>query len=1076
MSRRATAGSLAWFSRHAVAANLVLLLMVVGGLYALSQLNTQFFPNFELDIVNVEVEWQGATAEDVADGITRPLEDELRDLDGLREMVSTSAEGISVITLEFSEGTDMAQAVEDAKERVGRVRNLPPDSETPTINRVTRYDPIARVLLTGDLQPDELRGVARDLEESLLQSGVARVQVTGLPDEEIRITTGNDQLLDLGLSFDRFAGLIGSQSRDLPAGEVGEADVARQLRSLEQRRSVAEFENLQLSIDGRNIMLGDIASVERLPRDGEIEVYYQGRPAVELLLERAEQEDALDSARILEDWVAETQPTLPPGVELQVFDESWELISERIGLLVKNGLSGLLLVVGILFVFLSGRVAFWVTVGIPASFLAALTVLWLVGGSINMMSLFALIMTLGIIVDDAIVVGEDGLAHYQRGEGPWRASEGGARRMLPPVVASSLTTIAAFLPLMAVGGVIGNILFDIPLVVVCVIIASLVEAFLVLPGHLRRSFEAMQRPDGGWPGRIWRLFTRQRSQPPAVDEAGRALRPGPGPVRRRIDGAFDRFRDGYFIPAVQRALAFRWTTIAVGVALVIGSVGLVAGGRIAFTFFPNVEGTILNANTSFVAGTPRERTKAYLERLESALLETEEALGGELLRGHLVYVGKKLSDGTGTQDRGDHYGSIMVELVSPDARDVSNSEFMAEWRERVPAAAGLEDLVIQERMAGPPGDDLDIRLIGPDIHQLKTASEALQETLASYAGVSAISDDLPWGQEQWIYSLTEEGRALGLDVAEIGSQLRATYLGELVQIFHERRDEVEVRVRLDEGERRGLAALSDFRVQLPDGGAVPLDSVAQIDSRRGFEALRHIDARQAVTVTADVDAAVANANRILADLEASALPDLAAQHGLEYSFGGRAQDQEETLADMRTGLVLALTLIYIILAWIFGSYGWPLVVMAVIPFSLVGAFLGHWVMGLDLTILSLFGLFGLTGIVVNNSIILVVFYRQLREQRRMSADRALVEASRQRLRPVLLTSLTTIGGLLPLLFETSVQAQFLIPMAVSIAGGLAGATLLVLFLVPAMLSVYESAAERLNGGADNRFREATDHG
>lgn len=1066
MSRRGPAGSLAWFSRHPVAANLVLLLMVVGGLYAVSQLNTQFFPNFELDVVNVEVEWQGATAEDVADGITRPLEDELRDLDGLREMTSTSAEGIAVITLEFSEGTDMAQAVEDAKERVGRVRNLPPEAETPTINRVTRYDPIARVLLTGEVQPDELRGLARDLEESLLQSGVARVQVTGLPAEEIRISTSNERLLDLGLSFDRFAGLIGSQSRDLPAGEVGEADVARQLRSLEQRRSVAEFEDLQLSLDGRNVLLSDIARVERLPRDGEVEVYYQGRPAVELLLERAEQEDALDSARILEGWVEETRPTLPPGVELQVFDESWELISERIGLLVKNGLGGLILVVGILFIFLSGRVAFWVTVGIPASFLAALTVLWLVGGSINMISLFALIMTLGIIVDDAIVVGEDGLAHYQRGESPFRASEGGARRMFPPVIASSLTTVAAFLPLMAVGGVIGNILFDIPLVVICVILASLVEAFLVLPGHLRRSFEAMQRTDGGWPGRLWRLLSRRHREPAQA---------GPGPVRRRIDGAFDTFRDRYFIPAVRRALMFRWTTIAVGIALLIGSVGLVAGGRIAFTFFPTVEGTILYANASFVAGTPRERTEAYLGELEAGLLEAEEALGGDLLRGHLVYVGKTQGEGAGAQDRGDHYGAIMAELVSPDARQVSNREFMAAWRERVPEAAGLEQLVVQERMAGPPGDDLDIRLIGPDIQALKAASETLQEELAGYDGVSAISDDLPWGQEQWVYRLTDEGRALGLDVAEIGSQLRATYLGEIVQIFHERRDEVEVRVRLDEAERRGLAGLSDFRVQLPGGGAVPLDSVAEIDSRRGFEALRHVDARQAVTVTADVDASVANANRILADLEARFLPELATDHGLEYSFGGRAQDQEETLADMRAGLVLALTLIYIILAWIFGSYGWPLVVMAVIPFSLVGAFLGHWLMGLDLTILSLFGLFGLTGIVVNNSIILVVFYRQLRERRGIAADQALVEASRQRLRPVLLTSLTTIGGLVPLLFETSVQAQFLIPMAVSIAGGLAGATLLVLFLVPAMLSVYEHAAERLQGGT-HRFGEATDHG
>lgn len=1024
---------LLWLAEHPVASNLVMAVMFLSGLFSLTQLNAQFFPTFELDVVTVRVEWVGATAEDVADSVTTPIEDAVRDVDGVREMSSTSAEGVASISLEFAEDTEMGDAVEDVKDRVAGVRNLPPGSEEPTITRVTRYDPIARVVLTGDVPPEHLRQWVRDFEDELLRRGVSNIELTGLPDQEMAISVTQGRLFDRDLTFGELGDAIASESLDLPAGEAGDQDVARQLRSLEQRRSVLGFEGVTFADpDGRIVPLSALADIDQRARDRQVTVRSEGRPAVELLLQRAEDEDALEAAAVLETWLEETRPTLPPGLELEVYDEFWELLAERIGLLVTNGLGGLLLVVGIVFAFLTARVSFWVTLGIPASFFAALTALWLTGGSINMISLFALIMTLGIIVDDAIVVGERGVSRFESGESPAQAAAGGAREMLAPVLAASLTTVAAFIPLMAVSGVIGNILFDIPLVVICVITASLIEAFIVLPGHLRQSFE------------------------------GAARHPEPSRFRVVFDRTFGRFRDGAFRQSVTTAVRYRWATLASAIGLLVLAFGLLLGGRLEFTFFPEPEGTIVNANVGFAPGTPAHRVEAMLDRMEAAIDEVEAVFGEDLVRTRVARHGETYAADPRDSNTGDHFGSVGVELRSPDARETRNTEFIAAWYDAISEPPGLERLTIRERGAGPPGADIDVRMTGAGAETLRQAADEVRHALRNYTGVSGISDDLPYGQEQWIYRLTPEARALGLSTESVGQQIRGAFAGELGQVFHQGRDEVEVRVRLPESHRDSLASLSDLQIRLPEGGMVPLENLVTLDSRRGFEALRHYNGQVAVSVTADVDADVANAGRILADLDDTTLAELRQRHGIETAFGGRAEDQEETIGDMQRGLVLALALIYVILAWVFASYGWPLLVMSIIPFGLIGAFVGHWAMGLDLTILSLFGLFGLTGITVNNSIILAIFYKQIRE-RGLAVREALVEASCQRLRPMILTSLTTIGGLLPLLAETSVQAQFLIPMAAAIAFGLAGATLLVLFLMPALLSVYESAATRMNG-------------
>ncbi len=1023
-------GLIGLFTQHRVAANLLMILMIMAGVWGLAKLNTQFFPSFTLDVISVRVIWSGAAAEDVETGITIPMEQALRTLDDLHEMTSTSADGVAAITLEFKEGADMDRALEKVKEAVDVLRNLPQDAETPEISRMVHYEPVARLLVSGPGDPAELRHLVRGFESQLLGRGIAKIDITGLPKEEIAIEVPAARLAELGLTLDQVAARVAGRSVDLPAGTIGRDDAARQLRSLDQRRDERGFAQLPLVADnqGRLLTVGDVANIQRRPQDDQVSVWHAGRPAVEMLLYRTEHGDSLKSARIFERWLADTRPRLPPGVQLIPYDQAWQLIDERISLLLTNGGGGLVLVTIILFLFLNGRVAFWVAVGIPVSFLATLAVMYVAGGSINMISLFALIMALGIIVDDAIVVGEDALTHHQRGESALAAAEGGARRMLIPVLASSLTTVAAFLPLMLVGGPIGKIMFAIPFVIICVILVSLLESFLVLPAHLRGALEKRHRASS--------------------------------PLRQRLDEGFARFRERRFRPAVIWVLENRAASLAAVMGLMILCIGLLAGGRVGFHFFPAPEGTVINANVAFAAGTPKQQVEDFLAHLEASLAETDRALGGGLVRHHVVYRGLSTAAGGGAARTGERFGLIMVELVSPDHRTVRNKEFSAAWRARVQTPAGLENFTISERQSGPPGRDVDVRLTGDQAARVKAAAVELTEALKGIPGVGAVEDDMAYGQEQLIYRLNPRGQALGLDIEAVGRQLRAAFDGRLVQVFQEGADEVEVRVVLPDAERNRLATLNSLTLVLPNGGRVPLNSVVTLSARQGFEALRHDQGKLAAHVTAEVDTTQNSSDRILASLEDEVLPGLRAKYGVETSFSGRAADQAETFGDMRLGLVFGLGLIYLILAWVFASYGWPLVVMTAIPFGLIGALVGHWLMNIDLTLLSLFGLFGLSGIVVNDSIILVTFYKELRAQG-MAVKEAIIEAACQRLRAVLLTSLTTIGGLAPLLFETSLQAQFLIPMAATICFGLMFSTVLVLLVIPALLSLHEGLALRL---------------
>ena len=1014
------------FAKHRVAANLLMAMMILAGIMALKKLNVQFFPNFELGTISVTTIWSGASAEDIETAITVPLEQRLRNVDQLKQMFSSSAPGVSGMTLEFNEGTNMILALDEVKKQVDDFTNLPDEAEEPRVAQGIRYESVARLLVSGPRKLNELRLLARQFERELLARGIDKVDVDGLPEEIVHIEIEAEQLNRLGIGLNDLARRIDNTSVDLPAGLIGENDGTREIRSRNQRRTPAQFEELNIITDeSTRINLRDVAQVERRIKSGTPFITTGDGSAVVLVLRRSENGDSLTSAKILREWLAETRPTLPPNIKLEMFNESWELIKDRILLLLKNGAGGLALVLLILYLFLSARVAFWVAVGIPVSFMATLAVLYLLGGSINMISLFGLIMALGIIVDDAIVVGEDAQAHYEMGEDPLIASQGGAQRMLAPVTASSMTTIAAFLPLMLIGGIMGNIMSAIPLVIVCVIIASLIESFLILPGHLRHAFiHGHNKPDSR--------------------------------LKVILNNGFESFREKYFRPLIKTAIEFRMTTIAVAIGSFMLALGLFLGGHIGWQFFPSPESTTIYANVRFVAGTAQETVDDFLTTVEKELLDTTASYDEDIIATY--YTMHASSSGRGRPIRGERNGSLYVELVPSEQRMTTNQQFIDDWRNRIKLPTGIESFKISSRQVGPARRDLNIRLTGTTPHNMKKAALDLAAALEKISGISAIDDDLPYGREQLIYSLNPAGEALGLSISEVGRQLRAAYDGIVIQRFQQEADEIEVRLQLPQQEQRQLSSLFQLPIRLPDGNLVPLESVANWESNQGFEALRHYNGQLSADVTADINEDVISNAEVVDILTEDTLPALATQYGIRYSIEGRSASERETFADMKTGALIALLLMYLVLSWVFSSYGWPILVMLGIPLGLTGAVVGHLIMDMNLTILSVFGFFGLSGIVVNDSIILVIFYRQLRAQG-VAVYKALEEAACQRLRAVLLTSLTTIAGLTPLLFETSRQAQFLIPMAVSIAFGLAFATLLILLVIPAMLSIYEDFAE-----------------
>ena len=1010
------------FVRHRNAANLLMALIFVAGVYALSKLNTQFFPDFGVDIISIQVDWPQASTGDVEASILEAIEPELRFLDGVDRVTSHATEGIGRVFVEFETGTDMQAALSEAEAALRRITLLPSDSERPEVRRVVRYDTIVRLVLSGPYSEAVLKRQAKRMRDGLLAAGIDRVAFFGVRDEEILVEIEPRILRQLDLTAVEVAARIEASNRNIPSGTV-EGPVEKQLRSVGLQTTSRDLGSIEIRSydDGQKIRLRDIASLSEAFDEQAPIGLRNGQPAIELHVQRPPSADALEAGRIVDRYLAEGRADYPPQLRIERYDAQADLIRQRIDILIDNGLTGLIVVVLVLLLFLDTHSAFWVAAGIPTAFMAALAVMLALGESINMLTLFALIMTLGLIVDDTIVVGEHAAAQREAGSAAPQAAEAGALRMLVPVTAASLTTVAAFLPLVAMGGAIGQIVGAIPLVVVAVILASLAECLLVLPGHLR---ESLKRYGGR------RSF-----------------------AMRHFDAGFEHFRLGSFQRMVRFCVRWRYATVATAVATFLVSVGLVLGGRVGFHFFPSPEADVVVGNVVMAPGTPRGATSTMVQELSEAADRAAARLtrdGTELIAMSFGSVGR--SGGTQfAQITGDRYGGLTVELVPSDKRSVRTDNFIAAWREEIRPLPNVEQIHLTAPTGGPPGREIDIRLRGGSADDLKAAATQVKNLLRRFPGVSTVDDDLPYGRPELIMEVTPRGQALGFTTESVGVQVRNAFQGVIAQRFVRGNEEVEVKVRHARGGADSASFLNLF-LRAPNGTEVPLSEIVSLRQERGFSRLRREDGAREVAITAEIDETVTSLGALLPALADGGLAGIASRHGLSYRFKGKAEEQAESAADMRAGAIAGLLTIYIVLAWTFASYSRPVVVMAIIPFGFVGAVLGHLLMGFDLTILSIFGLLGLAGILVNNSIILVRTVDRHIDDAAPLRD-AIVTACRERLRAVLLTSFTTMGGLAPLMFERSLQAQFLVPMAITIVFGLAVATLIVLILIPALLAI-----------------------
>lgn len=1031
MAEREASAPIRFFVRHRNASNLLMAMMVLFGVIGIFQLNTQLFPSTDIPRISVSIAWPGASAEDVEKNILHAVEPELRYLDDIEKVTSYAREGAASITLEFSVGADMQKALSEVESAVSGVTTLPEDSETPSVRRTIWYEGVANISLSGPFSETALKAYAKEIRDGLLAAGIDKVDLVGFRKPEVWIDVPERELRRLGVTLSDIATRVSTATQDRPSGTL-EGAVEKQLRSLGDGTSAEEIAAIETVSreTGEKVLLREIATVHDAFEQDQTAGYSGGNRAIELQVERSTTADTLETAAILETYLDEIRPTLPPTLKLEVYDVRASSLVDRINLLVKNGLSGLVLVVIILFVFLNARIAFWVAVGVPTAMMATLGFMWVTGQSINMMSLFALIMCLGIVVDDAIVVGEHTATRYAMGDDPVLAAERGTGQMMWPVIASVLTTQVAFFPLTMIRDVVGQIMGALPLVVIAVLVASLVECLLILPGHLRHSLTSM--------------------------------RAEPGRFRRAFDAGFARLRDGPFRRLV--ALSFRWryTTVALSLASLILAAGLIAGGRVGFQFFPTAEPENITARLTFAAGTPEDQVIAGVEQVEAALRKAELTLAPE---DETLVVATFATVGRSGFSRGMNFAEVDAQLTVSEKRTVRTSDITMAWRQAMPSIPGLETATISGRRGGPPGRDIDIRLTGAPTEVLKQAALEIREVVGGFPGVSAVDDDLPYGKPEIVMTLTPRGAALGFTAESVGQQVRNAFEGAIARRVPAGDEEVTIRVRRVQAVP-GLAALGNLSLRAPSGEFVPLSEIVNLTEKQGYAIIQRIDGATAVSVTADVDQDVTTNVELVSALDAGPLAAVTSRYGISYQFSGREEERARSFEDLRFGAVISLGAIYLILAWVFASYGRPLAVMIIIPFGLTGAVIGHMVMGVPLTILSMMGLLGLSGILVNDSIILVS-----RLDERLSTGEPLpdaaVSASCDRLRAVLLTSLTTIGGLMPLLFETSLQAQFLIPMAVTLVFGLAVATCFVLFLVPAIIGIGDDIARA--GGAYMRL-------
>ena len=1039
--------AIAWFVKNGVAANLLMAVILLGGALTLPTIQQEIFPEFSTDMISVNVIYPGAAPQEVEEGVCVRIEEQLQGISGIKKVTSTASEGQGSVLIELLEGEEIRGVLDEVKSRVDGIETFPEEIESPVVQEILVRRQVISIAVSGPADEKTLKKLGEQVRDQVSAlPGITQVELTNARPYEVSIEVPEQTLRRYGLTFDQVAAAVRRSSLDLPAGSIKTRGGEILLRTKGQAYDGAQFENLALITrrDGTQLRLGDIAQVRDTFAETDQAARFDGQPAVLVQVYRVGDQSVLEISDTVKKYVEQAQARMPEGIQLVTWQDDSKLLRGRLNLLISNGVQGLVLVVVILALFLRLRLSFWVCLGIPISFLGAFLLMPGLDVSINLISLFSLIVVLGIVVDDAIIVGENIFAHSQQGKNGVQAAIDGAREMMVPVTFAVLTSMAAFAPMLAVPGPSGKIFKVIPLVVIPTLMFSLVESLFILPNHLSH--------------------TKGSPSPVAT----------PGPPGRKtkvggpLNGALRWFILKVYRPCLSFCLEWRYLTAATSLVTLLLTAGLLTAGWVKFSYLPSVEAENILATLTMPLGTPVEQTAQAIGRIEESARQLRREVDGEqpgedsVFRHMLASIGeqptlaaqRRRPATAGSRLSAGHLGEVNIELADSNKRTVPSQVLAERWRDLTGPIPDATQLSFSSSLFSA-GEAINVQLTGLDIEMVRQAADDLKERLAAYPGVFDITHSFQPGKKEVKLQVRPQAQLLDLSQLDLARQVRQAFYGEEAQRIQRGRDDVKIMVRYPKAERRSLGDLQNMRVRTPSGAEVPFSTVAQAEFGTGYSAIKRVDRRRAINVTAHVNSSEANSNEIIAQLQASDLPSLFQKYPqIDYTLEGEQREQNEMLFSLLRGFLLALLVIYTLVAVPLKSYVQPLLIMSAIPFGLVGAVWGHILMGKDLSILSMFGIVALAGVVVNDNLVLVDYVN-----RRRRAGSSLLEAVRSagsaRFRPILLTSLTTFGGLTPILLEKSLQAQFLIPMVISLAFGVMFSTFVSLVLVPSLYLILE---------------------
>ncbi len=1026
-------GVIGWMTHNRVTPNLIMLVCLVGGFFLATRIKQEVFPEFELDIVNVIVPYPGASPEEVEQGIVLAVEEAIRGLDGIKEVTATASEGVGVVTAELLDGGNTQRVYQEIRQEVDRITTFPQDAERPEVRMIMRRREVMRMQIYGEVSEWVIRELAEQVRDGLLQTpGITQVDLVGVRDYEVQVLIDQDTLRRYGLTPAAVASRIRAAAVELPGGHIETHGGEVLLRVTERRDWAAEFASIPIITTpaGTALALGDIARVVDDFADVDKSATFDGKRAVGIAVFRVGDQTPIGVSKATRQAMEKLKDQLPPGVSFSITRDDSEVYRQRLELLIENGLWGLLLVMLLLGAFLEIKLAFWVTMGIPVSFLGSFLFLPAMDVTINMVSMFAYIIALGIVVDDAIVVGENIYDYRSKGMNPLEAAIKGAGDVSMPVIISVLTNMVTFVPLLFVPGVAGKIWKVIPLVVITVFTISLVESQLVLPTHL--------------------AHLRPRSK----NRAAVLLHE----LQQIFSQWFERFIERRFGPFLSICLSFRFVTTSLCLAVLIGIVSYVASGRIGVIMMPRVEADYAAVEAILPFGSPSARVQETADILTAAARAVVDENGKDTLcAGIFAEIDEDKVE-------------VRIFLTDPEIRPISTTALTQLWRQRVGTLAGVESIVFEADRGGPgSGAALTVELSPRSIDTLDAAGKRLAEILADFSNVKDINDGFRPGKEQLNFTIKSEGQSIGLTAQEIARQVRNAFYGAEALRQQRGRNEVRVRVKYPKEQRLSEYNIEQMLIRTPAGTDVPLMEVAQVQRGRSYTSISRRDSRRTILVTANVEP-IDQTNQVIDTLKSTILPQLAMEYpGLSYGWEGQQADFRESTRSLFSGFMLALGGIYAMLAIPFRSYIQPLIIMVAIPFGIVGAVLGHQIMGYSLSLMSLMGIVALSGVVVNDALVLIDYANQLMREEGLSAFAAMVRAGIRRFRPIMLTTLTTFGGLSPMIFETSRQARFMIPMALSLGFGIVFATAITLLIVPCLYVMLDDALQ-----AYRRFRAFMD--